>query len=230
MNGLDVRVTLTLTSVKLSRLDGMHALGVSNSEPSFCAICQAAGSSMRTQGVSMPDDIIFVAQVEAYLEAFAAAFDLEKHIRFNTSVLRVSHCERGGHPGARFGADSARQNGHLDNGNASRSAPGAAMEGHSMSNLPNGGEVAGENGTIDSEELPWPRWQVTTVPNEEQVRHSRVCTYPDNSICRQLSMPPLGSPSRRMAYVPGGGGSKLSACRSAFSDFSGLNRYLPQAR
>ncbi|KAK9908844.1 hypothetical protein WJX75_003644 [Coccomyxa subellipsoidea] len=108
------------------------------------------------------------AEVEAYLEAFAAAFDLEKHIRFNTSVLRVSHCERGGHPGARFGADSARQNGHLDNGNASRSAPGAAMEGHSMSNLPNGGEVAGENGTIDSEELPWPRWQVTTVPNEEQ--------------------------------------------------------------
>lgn len=122
--------------------------------------------------------------MEAYLEAFAAAFDLEKHIRFNTSVLRVTHCEHGSHPGARFGADNARQNGLLDNGNASRSAPDAAMEGHSKSNLPNGGEIAGENGTIASEELPWPRWQVTTAPNEEQVRRSRMCTYPDNSSCR----------------------------------------------
>ena len=121
--------------------------------------------------------------MEAYLEAFAAAFDLGKHIRFNTPVLRVTPCEGD----ARIGADSARQNGHLDGGNArigsegvcqnghpdggnvSGSAPDAATNGRS---LPNGGESAGVNGTTGSEELLWPRWQVTTAPNEEQVRHS----------------------------------------------------------
>lgn len=145
----------------------------------------------------------FAAQVEAYLEAFAAAFDLEKYIRFNTPVLSVTPCEGD----ARIGSEELSQNGHLDGGNArtgsegwcqnehpeggniSESAPDAATNGHSM---PNGGETAGVNGTAGSEDLPWPRWQVTTAPNEEQVRHGSSSVSPDTQqlhLCRDVCGP-----------------------------------------
>ncbi|EIE25007.1 FAD/NAD(P)-binding domain-containing protein [Coccomyxa subellipsoidea C-169] len=52
------------------------------------------------------------AEVEAYLEAFAAAFDLEKYIRFNTPVLSLTPCEAGSPPRARLGSDTAPTNGH----------------------------------------------------------------------------------------------------------------------
>ena len=102
--------------------------------------------------------------MEAYLEAFAAAFDLEKHIRFNTPVLRVDPCKGNCRPST--SADSSAdvgQNGQPYGGNASGSAPSDVGTGMSQSGLQNGGNAGHLE---EAGELPWPRWRVTTAPNQ----------------------------------------------------------------
>lgn len=112
-----------------------------------------------------------MAQVEAYLEAFAAAFDLEKHIRFNTPVLQVAPCKDNCRPStsANSSAD-AHPNGYSYGGNASGSAASNVENGMSTNGLQDGGNAARLE---EAEELPWPRWRVTTAPDQDQV-HSHL--------------------------------------------------------
>ena len=104
--------------------------------------------------------------MEAYLEAFAAAFDLEKYIRFNTPVLSLTPCEAGSPPRARLGSDTARTNGHRA-GHQREVMPGTEEDRKGLVGLPNG--HAAVNGTSNSRELPWPRWRVTTASTGDQV-------------------------------------------------------------
>ncbi|CAL8462038.1 g1569 [Coccomyxa elongata] len=106
------------------------------------------------------------AEVEAYLEAFAAAFDLEKHIRFNTPVLRVTPCKDNCRPStSASSAADAGQNGHSYGENASGSAASDVAVGMSQNGLQNGGNAGRPE---EEEKLPWPRWRVTTTPDQDQ--------------------------------------------------------------
>lgn len=81
--------------------------------------------------------------MEAYLEAFMVAFDLDKHIRYGTTVLQVSPIEGG--------SNGARLNGRADGENATTSQQNGVENGASSHR---------------SEPLPWPRWRVTTAPTQ----------------------------------------------------------------
>ncbi len=108
-----------------------------------------------------------MAQVEAYLEAFAAAFDLEKHIRFNTPVLRVTPCKDDCRPSTSANSSvDAGQNGHSYGESATGSADSDVANGVSQNGLQDGGNAGRPE---EEEKLPWPRWRVTTAPDQDQV-------------------------------------------------------------
>ena len=85
-----------------------------------------------------------------YLQAFATTFDLEKHITFNTQVLRAQPLFRAALP-------SNGSNG--SNGSKAPAEPPTDLK-----------EAAEQAQGI----MPWPRWRLTTAPTS--VSHACACT------------------------------------------------------
>ncbi len=76
-------------------------------------------------------------QVEAYLEAFAEQYDLQRLVQYDTRVVRALPCSS---RRSAAGTDGVHENGTA-NGHADRAAA--------------------------HDKLPWPRWQVTTEPSND---------------------------------------------------------------
>ena len=82
-----------------------------------------------------------------YLQAFATTFDLEKHITFNTQVVRAQPLFRAALPSNGSNGSSAPAEPPTDLKEAAEQAQGI---------------------------MPWPRWRLTTIPTS--VSHHPACT------------------------------------------------------
>lgn len=97
-------------------------------------------------------------QVEAYLEAFASAFKLSQFIQYRTKVLEVMPVD-----------ESRLQDG-------TKSQTNGFSDGH------NGASAHPEAG----DDLPWPRWQVTTTPADAEVWRASASSLESGSFSRVL--------------------------------------------
>ena len=102
-----------------------------------------------------------MVQVEAYLEAFADAFDLNQYIRYQTRVVSLKPL---GRPSAH---GHALPNGALANAKAQNSS------GHAMTN--------GTEAAQDDAEVAPPRWRISTEP-----AGTHVSPAPSVRICENL--------------------------------------------
>lgn len=85
-----------------------------------------------------------------YLQAFATTFDLEKHITFNTQVVRAQPLFRAALPSNGSNRCKAAAEPPTDLKEAAEHAQGI---------------------------MPWPRWRLTTIPTS--VSHQPACASPD---------------------------------------------------